>query len=70
VRSYTQGTTAVADLDACSSSLGYVRGVQVRSEEERGVLATSVEAVRVQRAGADDEGQLPLSLPSERRGVA
>jgi hypothetical protein len=26
--------------------------------------------VRVQRAGADDEGQLPLSLSAERRGVA
>ena len=70
VRSYTQRTAAESDLDVCCSFLGHVRGGHGPSEQEQAVLASAVEAVRVQRAGADDEGQLPLSLPSERRGVA
>ena len=70
VRSYTQRTVAESDLDVCCSFLGHVRGGQGPSEEERAVLAAGVEAVRVQRAGADDEGQLPLTLPARQGGVA
>ena len=70
VRSYTQRTAAESDLDVCCSFLGHVRGGHGPSEEERAVLAAGVEAVRVQRAGDDDEGQLPLTLPASRRGVA
>jgi len=70
VRSYTQRTAAESDLDVCCSFLGHVRGGHGPSEEERAVLAAGVEAVRVQRAGADDEGQLPLTLPARQRGVA
>ncbi|KRF29836.1 exonuclease SbcCD subunit D [Phycicoccus sp. Soil802] len=70
VRSYTQRTAAESDLDVCCSFLGHVRAGHGPSEEERAVLAAGVEAVRVQRAGADDEGQLPLTLPAQQRGVA
>ena len=69
VRSYAQRTTAESDLDVCCSFLGHVRAGHGPTEQEQAVLATAVEAVRLQRAGADDEGQLPLSVPS-RRGVA
>ena len=69
VRSYTQRTAAESDLDVCCSFLGHVRAGHGPTEQEQAVLATAVEAVRLQRAGADDEGQLPLSVPS-RRGVA
>jgi len=70
VRSYTQRTAAESDLDVCCAFLGHVRGGHGPSEEERVVLAAGVEAVRVQRAGADDEGQLPMTMPAARRGVA
>ena len=70
VRSYAQRTTAESDLDVCCSFLGHVRAGHGPSEEEQAVLATAVEAVRVQRAGHDDEGQLPLGVPADRRGVA
>jgi exonuclease SbcD len=70
VRSYTQRTTAESDLDVCCAFLGHVRGGHGPSEQEQAVLASAVEAVRVQRAGDDDEGQLPLSVPTQRRGVA
>ena len=70
VRSYTQRTATESDLDVCCSFLGHVRGGHGPSEEEQAVLATAVEAVRVQRAGADDEGQLPLDVAAPRQGVA
>lgn len=70
VRSYAQRTTAESDLDVCCSFLGHVRGGQGPTELEQAVLATAVEAVRVQRAGDLDEGQLPLSVPASGRGVA
>src|SRR6476469_59079 len=63
VRSYAQRTTAESDLDVCCAFLGHVRAGHGPSEEEQAVLATAVEAVRVQRAGHDDEGQLPLGVP-------
>ena len=70
VRSYTQHTLAETDLDVCCTFLGHVRGGRGPSEEEQTVLAAAVEAVRVQRAGDEDEGQLPVTVPAARRGVA
>ncbi|NYG08545.1 exonuclease SbcD [Phycicoccus badiiscoriae] len=70
VRSYAQRTTAESDLDVCCSFLGHVRSGHGPSEEEQSVLAAAVEAVRIQRAGDDDEGQLPLSVSRPQRGVA
>jgi exonuclease SbcD len=70
VRSYAQRTTAESDLDVCCAFLGHVRAGHGPSEQEQAVLAAAVEAVRVQRAGDDDEGQLPLSGSAPRRGVA
>ena len=70
VRSYAQRTTSESDLDVCCSFLTHVRQGHGPTSEEQAVLASAVEAVRVLRAGSDDEGQLPLTLPSEREGVA
>ena len=70
VRSYAQRTAAESDLDVCCSFLGHVRAGRGPSEQEQAVLASAVEAVRVQRAGVDDEGQLSLGGPSQRQGVA
>ena len=70
VRSYTQHTLAETALDVCCRFLGHVRGGRGPSEEEQTVLAAAVEAVRVQRAGDEDEGQLPVTVPAARRGVA
>jgi DNA repair protein SbcD/Mre11 len=70
VRSYAQRTTAESDLDVCCTFLGHVRAGHGPSEQEQAVLAAAVEAVRVQRAGHDDEGQLPVALPARQRGVA
>lgn len=71
VRSYAQrSAAAVSDLDVCCSFLDHVRGGHGPTEQEREVLATAVESVRVQRAGTDDEGQLPLGDVLPRRGVA
>jgi exonuclease SbcD len=70
VRSYAQRTTAESDLDVCCSFLGHVRAGNGPSEEEQAVLAAAVEAVRVRRAGDDDEGQLLLTQPARHRGVA
>ena len=69
VRSYVQRTSAESDLDVCCSFLTHVREGHGPTEDERGVLASAVEAVRVQRAGHDDEGQLLLDLPA-RAGAA
>jgi exonuclease SbcD len=70
VRSYTQRTATESDLDVCCSFLGHVRGGHGPSAEEAAVLATAVEAVRLHRAGHDDEGQLRLTVPTARQGVA
>ena len=70
VRSYAQRTTAETDLDVCCSFLSHVRGGHGPTEDEQAVLASAVEAVRVHRAGHDDEGQLPLTVPTRRQGAA
>jgi exonuclease SbcD len=70
VRSYAQRTTAESELDVCCSFLTHVRGGHGPTEDEQAVLAAAVEAVRVQRAGRDDEGQLPLTPPADREGAA
>jgi exonuclease SbcD len=70
VRSYAQRTTAESELDVCCSFLSHVRGGHGPTEDEQAVLASAVEAVRVQRAGHDDEGQLPLTMPARRVGAA
>lgn len=70
VRSYAQRTTAESDLDVCCSFLAHVREGHGPTSEEQAVLASAVEAVRVHRADRDDEGQLPLTVPSRREGAA
>jgi exonuclease SbcD len=70
VRSYVQRTTAESDLDVCCTFLTHVRGGHGPTEDEQAVLATAVEAVRVERSGVQDEGQLPLGLSSAREGAA
>ncbi len=70
VRRYAQRTTAETDLDVCCSFLSHVRGGHGPTEDEQAVLASAVEAVRVHRAGHDDEGQLPLTVPTRRQGAA
>ncbi|SDO93889.1 Exodeoxyribonuclease I subunit D [Pedococcus dokdonensis] len=70
VRSYAQRSSAESDLDVCCAFLDHVRAGHGPTEQEREVLATAVESVRVRRAGLDDEGQLPLGDVAPRRGVA
>jgi exonuclease SbcD len=70
VRSYVQRTTAESDLDVCCSFLSHVRSGHGATAEEQEVLASAVEAVRVERAGHDDEGQLPVGLSAAREGAA
>ncbi len=70
VRSYAQRTTAESELDVCCSFLTHVRAGHGPTEDEQAVLASAVEAVRVDRAGHEDEGQLPLGVRSAQEGAA
>ena len=67
VRSYAQRAQQQDPLDVCCTFLDHVRG-HAATDEERDVVARAVEAVRVERAGHDDEGQ--LSAPRRQEGAA
>jgi exonuclease SbcD len=64
VRSYAQRAHQQDPLDVCCTFLDHVRG-HAASDEERDVVARAVEAVRVERAGHDDEGQLTTARRQE-----
>ncbi|NHA70006.1 exonuclease SbcCD subunit D [Phycicoccus flavus] len=55
LRSYAP-VTERADVDVCCDFLGHVRGGRAASEQERALLQEAVEAARVGRAVAEDEG--------------
>lgn len=56
IRPYAQRVGARSEVDVCCDFLGHVRGGRAADEDERGLLREAVEAARVARGLADDEG--------------
>jgi DNA repair protein SbcD/Mre11 len=72
VSSYAARLAQKSDVDVCCDFLSHVRSGQAAEPAEREVLAEAVEAVRLRRAGRDDEGSVSAASTgvAERRGVA
>ena len=72
VSSYAARLAQKSDVDVCCDFLSHVRSGQAAEPAEREVLAEAVEAVRLRRAGRDDEGSVSGDGTggAERRGVA
>ena len=72
VSSYAARLAQKSDVDVCCEFLSHVRSGQAAEPAEREVLAEAVEAVRLRRAGRDDEGSVSAASTgvAERRGVA
>ena len=72
VSSYAARLAQKSDVDVCCDFLSHVRSGQAAEPAEREVLTEAVEAVRLRRAGRDDEGSVSAASTgvAERRGVA
>lgn len=64
--SYAARVAARSEIDVCCDFLAHVRGGAAASESERAMITEAVEAARVARGLADDEG----GVRELRRGVA
>ncbi|MFQ6172405.1 exonuclease SbcCD subunit D [Oryzobacter sp. R7] len=56
LRPYARRVEARSEVEVCCDFLGHVRGGRPATDEERALLAEAVEAARVARGTADDEG--------------
>jgi exonuclease SbcD len=56
LRPYTTRTASRSDVDVCCDFLTHVRGGRAATEAERALLREAVEASRLDRRVADDEG--------------
>jgi exonuclease SbcD len=56
LRPYARRVAARSEVEVCCDFLGHVRGGRPASDDERALLAEAVEATRVARGLADDEG--------------
>ncbi|HYN66732.1 MAG TPA: exonuclease SbcCD subunit D [Ornithinibacter sp.] len=56
LRPYAARVATATDVEVCCAFLGHVRGGRGASDDERALLAEAVEASRVARQVADDEG--------------
>ena len=63
LRPYAAPHATRAPLDVCCDFLAHVRAGRRASEDERSVLAEAIEASRLERRGADDEGGLREETP-------
>lgn len=72
VSSYAARLAQKSDVDVCCDFLSHVRSGQAAGPAEREVLAEAVEAVRLRRAGRDDEGSVSAESAGDavQRGVA
>ena len=70
VRSYAERAAAPSAVDVCCDFLGHVRSGRAATDLERELMAAAVEAVRLGRAGSDDEGRAVAASGADRGDAA